>query len=97
AGRRQRGGEAVHGQRIEQVALHHLQWIAYRGEVVGPVPAREQGQVVQQGGAGGRVDAERIEAACQAWGSGGGQETVVHRGAVCREATGAAARQASAP
>ena len=34
-----------HGERVEQVVAHHLQRIANRGQVVGPVPLREQREI----------------------------------------------------
>src|SRR3546814_5734965 len=67
----------MHRQRIEQVQRHHRARVADRGEVVGLVPAVEQGEVGQQRRRQRCVEAERGQAGIEL-GAQGGIGGVVH-------------------
>ena len=63
-------GQDGHG--VEQVMGNHGRLVAYRGQVVGPVPLGEQGQQPLQPGLllGGEVEAQGGGAAAQGHGTG---------------------------
>ncbi|KEZ99445.1 hypothetical protein A11M_0101040 [Xanthomonas vasicola pv. vasculorum NCPPB 895] len=72
------GDVGLHGQRIEQMAGNHLARVAHGGEVVGLVPAHQQGQVAQQRRGEGRIQGLGLQAAFERGRDIGGKCGIVH-------------------
>ncbi len=68
----------LHRQRVEQMAGDHLQRVADRGQVVGTVPAVQQGQVGQQRRCQRGLQAHRRQPALQRVGHAGRKCVISH-------------------
>ncbi|KAG1252553.1 hypothetical protein G6F68_011733 [Rhizopus microsporus] len=76
------GHERLHRQRVEQVAGDHLLRVADGGEVVGAVPAVQQGQVAQQRWCQRGIQAHAGQALFQRGSHAGGKWVFAHAGII---------------